>query len=137
MRITSRCEYGLRAMIFLARGRDCVPIPLRDIAVAEGLPNAFLERILARLRDAGLVATTRGAGGGYRLAKEAEAISVGDIVTAIEGPLSLVECLSDDRQCARSRGCASRQVWRSLDEAISGALAGISLDQVAAGAGVS
>ena len=131
MRITSRCEYGLRAMIYLARRADETPAPLAEIAAGEALPTAFLERILARLRDGGLVATTRGASGGYRLAREAGRISVGDIVTAIEGPLSLVGCLPDDEGCARAKGCASKRVWRRLDDAITGALDDISLDELA------
>ena len=131
VRISSRCEYGLRAMVFLASKAEPDPVTLAEIAAAEGIPQAFLERILARLRDGGLVATRRGASGGYRLARAARDISVGDVVTAIEGPLSLVGCLSDDQACERSDNCVSKGVWRRLDEAISEALAGISLEELA------
>jgi len=118
-------------MIFLARRDDDAPVPLAEIAAGEGLPTAFLERILARLRDGGLVASTRGASGGYRLAREAGRISVADIMCAIEGPLSLVGCLPDEESCERAKGCASRRVWRRLDDAIAGALGDIDLDQLA------
>ena len=103
MRISSRCEYGLRAMIYLARAERDDPVPLTEIARREDMPTAFLERILARLREGGLVASTRGASGGYRLSRPAEAISVADIVTAIEGPLSLVGCLPDEGGCSQGR----------------------------------
>ncbi len=130
MRISSRCEYGLRAMIYLARTVSADPVPLTEIARREDMPIAFLERILARLREGGLVASTRGASGGYRLSRSAGTISVADIVTAIEGPLSLVGCLPDEGGCARAGCCASQAVWRRLDDAISRALGDISLDEL-------
>ena len=105
-------------------------MPLTEIARREDMPTAFLERILARLREGGLVASTRGASGGYRLSRPAGAISVADIVTAIEGPLSLVGCLPDEGGCSRAGSCASQRVWRRLDDAISGALGDISLDEL-------
>ncbi len=130
MRISSRCEYGLRAMVYLAARGDERPVPLPEIAAEEGIPAPFLERILARLREGGLVKATRGVTGGYQLARESAAIAVGDIVTALEGPLSLVGCVPDEEACARAESCASRVVWRRLDTAISGALNGITLEDL-------
>lgn len=135
MRISSRCEYGLRAMVYLAEHDATKPVPLTEIVANEGIPGPFLERILARLRDSGLVATTRGVSGGYQLARGAGAIPVGDIVTALDGPLALVGCLPDDGACERSPSCASRVVWRRLDSAISGALNNITLEDLTTGAG--
>jgi len=127
MRISSRCEYGLRAAVYLA-GRDPGrPVPLSEISAAEGIPAPFLERILARLRDAGLVRATRGASGGYDLALDPGDVSVARVVTALEGPLSLVDCVPDASACDRADSCASRLVWRRLDAAIGDALAGITL----------
>lgn len=131
MKISSRSEYGLRAMVFLASRDRRQPVPLTEIAASEDMPPAFLERILARLREGGLVATTRGAGGGYRLARQATEISVEEVLTAIEGPLSLIGCVPDDAGCSRSSDCASRRVWHRLDAAITGALAAITLDELA------
>lgn len=127
MKISSRCEYGLRAMVYLAAHGDAGPVRLSTIAAGEGMPAAFLERILARLRDGGLVATTRGAGGGYRLARDAASISVGEVVTAIEGPLTLLGCIGDESACERSHGCLSKSVWQRLDTAITDALGAITL----------
>jgi Rrf2 family cysteine metabolism transcriptional repressor len=127
MRISSRCEYGLRAMVYLAEHDEARPVPLTEIVAQEGIPGPFLERILARLRESGLVSTTRGVSGGYQLSRGAETIAVSDIVTALEGPLALVGCVPDDGACERSQSCASRAVWRRLDSAISGALADITL----------
>ncbi len=130
MRISSRCEYGLRAMVYLAGHDSGRPVPLPEIAAEESIPAPFLERILARLREAGLVKATRGVSGGYQLAKAAADVAVGDVVTALEGPLSLVGCVPDDGACDRADSCASRIVWRRLDSAISGALNGITLEDL-------
>jgi Rrf2 family protein len=117
-------------MVYLAAHDDSRPVPLSEIAAAEGIPAPFLERILARLRAAELIKATRGASGGYQLARGAAAIPVGDVVTALEGPLSLVGCLPDDGACERADSCASRIVWRRLDSAITGALNSITLDDL-------
>ena len=130
MRISSRCEYGLRAMVYLAGHDSGRPVPLPEIAAEENIPAPFLERILARLREAGLVRATRGVSGGYQLARAAADVAVGDVVTALEGPLSLVGCVPDDGACDRADSCASRIVWRRLDSAISGALNGITLEDL-------
>jgi Rrf2 family cysteine metabolism transcriptional repressor len=130
MRISSRCEYGLRAMVYLAGHDSGRPVPLPEIAAEESIPAPFLERILAKLREAGLVKATRGVSGGYQLAQAAADIAVGDVVTALEGPLSLVGCVPDDGACARADSCASRIVWRRLDSAISGALNSITLEDL-------
>jgi Rrf2 family transcriptional regulator, iron-sulfur cluster assembly transcription factor len=117
-------------MIYLAAHDETAPVTLGEIAGVEGMPQAFLERILARLREGGLVGTRRGASGGYSLARPAGTISVGDVVTAIEGPLSLVGCLPDEKGCSRAGDCSSKGVWRRLDDAIAEALNGISLDEL-------
>ena len=130
MRISSRCEYGLRAMVFLAAREDRRPVPLPEIAAGEGIPAPFLERILARLRESGLVKATRGVSGGYQLARPPGDVAVGDVVTALEGPLCLVGCVPDDGGCERAESCASRVVWRRLDGAISDALNSITLEDL-------
>ncbi len=117
-------------MVYLAGHDSGRPVPLPEIAAEESIPAPFLERILARLREAGLVKATRGVSGGYQLAKAAADVAVGDVVTALEGPLSLVGCVPDDGACDRADSCASRIVWRRLDSAISGALNGITLEDL-------
>ena len=115
-------------MIYLARhGRGTA----LKIAASEGISAAFLERVAARLKSAGLVQATRGAAGGYRLARPAAEISAADIVAALEGPLDLLDCLRDGAACVRSSGCPSRRVWSRLDEAVEAALAGVRLNELA------
>lgn len=130
MRITTRSRYGLRAVLYLARRRQPGPAPLSEIAAAEELPAAFLERILAQLRDAGLVRTTRGAAGGYELARPATQISAGDVVAVLENPRPMVECLEQPDSCSRTATCHARPAWRRLDQAVAGALAGVSIAEL-------
>ena len=132
MHISSRCRYGLRAMIYLALRGDERPVPLSEIAGSEAIPAPFLERIVAGLRSAGLVVATRGAAGGYRLSRPASQISAADVVAALDGPVDLVACVHDDEACGRSSSCLSRRVWTRLDEAIVAALAGVTLQDLVA-----
>ena len=132
MHISSRCRYGLRAMLYLAIRGDERPVPLSEIAVAEAIPAPFLERIVAGLRAAGLVTATRGAAGGYRLSRPPAQITAADVVTALDGSLALAACVHDDEACGRSGSCLSRRVWTRLDEAIVGALAGLTLQDLVA-----
>ena len=91
------------------------------------MPEDYLEQLLGNLRRAGLVTTVRGAQGGYQLAKAPEAITVGDIIDATEGPLSISECISDEGCCHRSGECRTRRVWEYLSNSINGLLQSISL----------
>jgi Rrf2 family cysteine metabolism transcriptional repressor len=130
--ISSRCRYGLRAMLYLALRGDERPVPISEIAVAEAIPAPFLERVVAGLRSAGLVVATRGVAGGYRLSRPPEQITAADVVVALDGSLGLAACVHDDEACGRSGSCLSRQVWTRLDEAIAGALAGLTLQDLVA-----
>ena len=126
MKLSTKGKYGLYAMFYLAQHEGSGPQPLK--AVAEiGVPEDYLEQLLGNLRRAGLVTTVRGAQGGYQLAKAPEAITVGDIIDATEGPLSISECISDEGCCHRSGECRTRRVWEYLSNSINGLLQSISL----------
>ena len=126
MKLSTKGKYGLYAMFYLAQHEGSGPQPLK--AVAEiGVPEDYLEQLLGNLRRAGLVTTVRGAQGGYQLAKAPEDITVGDIIDATEGPLSISECISDEGCCHRSGECRTRRVWEYLSNSINGLLQSISL----------
>ena len=126
MKLSTKGKYGLYAMFYLAQHEGSGPQPLK--AVAEiGVPEDYLEQLLGNLRRAGLVTTVCGAQGGYQLAKAPEAITVGDIIDATEGPLSISECISDEGCCHRSGECRTRRVWEYLSNSINGLLQSISL----------
>ena len=87
MKISAKAEYACLAMLALARvGPDDPPVRIRDISDAHDIPERYLVQILLQLKGAGLVASTRGAAGGYRLARPASSISLGEVLTAIDGP---------------------------------------------------
>ncbi len=126
MKLSTKGKYGLYAMDFLAQHEGDGPQPLK--AVAEiGVQEDYLEQLLGTLRRAGLVTTVRGAQGGYQLARAADAITVGDVIEAMEGPLALAECVSDSGMCQKSDQCRTRRVWGYLSGAIDHLLQSITL----------
>ena len=96
MIFSSKAEYGVRLMVELGRQAPEQPTSLKAIADAEGLPLAYLEQVVARLRKAGLVMSARGAHGGYWLARPAEEIAMDEVVQALEGAIAPMECFVHD-----------------------------------------
>ncbi len=120
MIFTTKAEYGVRLLIQLGlKGQEGQPVSLKAVAEAEGLPLAYLERIAALLKKAELVASTRGAHGGYVLARPAEDITMDQVVLALEGAVAPMDCFFDDResrvQCSHvgdeAHGCATKLLW--------------------------
>ena len=132
MKLSTKGKYALYAMHYLAQRSGMGPQPLKAIAKS-GVPELYLEQILGNLRRSGLLMTARGAQGGYRLAKSPGDITVGDIIEAAEGPVSLSECVSEQLQCAKSGGCAAKQVWEKLTGSINTVLNGVTLADMLAG----
>ena len=132
MRITTWTEYSLIISIHLAkRGvAGSGPVAAREIAEQERLPADYVEQILLRLRRAGLVESVRGAKGGYYLAKEPQAITMRDIMTASEHQTFEMNCDAhpvDDERCNPSSACSIRPVWQALQQRVDDLLASISL----------
>jgi Rrf2 family protein len=130
MRITTWAEYGVICALHLARRTDDGPVTGRDIAARERLPGDYVEQILLRLRRAGIVASTRGAKGGYALAKPADDITVREIITAAELVTFDLHCEThplDDARCAQSCDCSIRPVWMMLQKRIDEVLEGVRL----------
>lgn len=129
MKLSTRGQYALHAMIFLAKHRLDGPQPLKTIA-EDGLPEQYLEQLLGTLRRAGLVTTVRGAAGGYSLCGDPAAITVGHILEATEGPVSLAECAVDEGVCGKGSDCQTRRAWRYLTESINAILQGLTLSDI-------
>jgi Rrf2 family transcriptional regulator, cysteine metabolism repressor len=118
MIFTTKAEYGVRLLIQLGlQGREA-PVSLKAVAEAEDLPLAYLERIAALLKKAGLVQATRGAHGGYVLARSPEEITMDHVVLALEGAIAPMDCFFDDREgrvlCshqADGEHCATKLLW--------------------------
>ncbi len=137
MRLSKRGEYGLRAMIMLAKpGPDGHPVTvqIREISQHEQIPAKFLEQILLALKNAGLLHSKMGVGGGYHLAKPANEISLGSIVRVLDGPLAPVKCVSqmayEPCGCPDEETCGLRLVMGDVRNAISNLLDGTSLADV-------
>ena len=121
MRITTWAEYGVICALHLAKRTEESAVTGRDIAAREGLPGDYVEQILLRLRRAGIVSSTRGARGGYALAKPATHITVREIVAAAELVTFDVHCQShpiDEVRCSSSHECSIRPVWMMLQRRI-------------------
>ena len=133
MRITTWAEYGLICALHLARRVDDGPVTGRDIAAREALPADYVEQILLRLRRADIVRSTRGARGGYSLARPAELISVRDVIAASELATFELHCtthpLNDDR-CSAAHNCSIRPVWQMLQRKIDDVLESVHLSDL-------
>jgi Rrf2 family protein len=131
--LTQRSRYALRAMLFLAGAPPVSPpIPMTRIAAEANVPRKFLELILADLRDAGLLHSTRGKMGGYRLSRPSHLISLGEVIRVIEGPLALVPCVSRTayrpcKDCKSEADCAIRHAMMRVRDETARILDGTSL----------
>jgi Rrf2 family protein len=130
MKLSTKCRYGLRAMIELARNFDKGPVNRKTITAAQGISKAYLENILTALREKKLIRTMRGANGGFILQTPPSRISVLQIVNALEGSIAPVDCLEDASICERSGSCPARKVWRKLYDAQKKTLSEITLQEV-------
>ena len=138
MRLSKRGEYGLRAMILLAgTAQPGAPLPVmqvREIAGRENIPGKFLEQILLMLKNAGLLHSKMGAGGGYYLARPPAEISLGQIFRILDGPLAPLRCVSQTAYepcgCPNPETCGLRLVMGAVRSAISDILDHTSLEDV-------
>jgi Rrf2 family protein len=141
MIFTTKAEYGVRLLVELGRQGADQPVSLKAIAEAEGLPLAYLERIVALLKKAGLVESTRGAHGGYRLAREARDIRMDEAVVALEGAVTPMTCFVDDTDSGRvlcsheadsGHGCATKLLWMRVQGGVTEALSRTTLAELVA-----
>ncbi|BCV25196.1 MAG TPA: Rrf2 family transcriptional regulator [Firmicutes bacterium] len=130
MRLSTKGRYGMRAMLALARWYGEGPVPLKSVAEQEGLSEPYLEQLMSELRKAGLVKSVRGAQGGYLLGREPAAITAGDIIRVLEGPIGPVQCVVEfpgGEVCDCAETCVERILWERLRDSIAQVLDGITL----------
>lgn len=116
MKLSTRSRYGVRLMVRLAMDHGKGAVLMKDISRLEGISEKYLGQIIIPLRGAGLVSGRRGANGGYTLTRAPAKITVRDIVTVLEGDISLVPCARDAAACRRRSACAATAVWQRLAE---------------------
>jgi len=128
---STRSEYGVRLMVELARHHGEGPISLADVAEHEDLPRPYLEQLVVSLREAGLVASTRGARGGYELTRPPEDVRMGEVLKALEGPIVPMICAADEpghaSACGRTSFCTVNLLWLRVRDAITGAVDSLTL----------
>lgn len=128
MKFSTRTTYGLRAMTALARQKGDESVSLASIAKSEHISLAYLERIFARLRKAGLVVSEKGTNGGYRLVRSASEIKALEIVSALEGDITPFRCIGQEgKLLCKSKACSVPQVLVKVQQAVVDTLRGISL----------
>ena len=134
MKLTTKGRYGLRAVIDLAMYAKNEPVSLSDVAERQNISISYLEQLIAKLKKAGIVQSTRGAQGGYSLAKNPKEVSVGEILRALEGSLSPVDCSAVDgegeTECSASNFCVTKYVWKRINDSINDTVNNIFLSEL-------
>jgi Rrf2 family cysteine metabolism transcriptional repressor len=130
MKLSTRGRYGIRALLDIALHRGEEPILLRDIAQRQQISLRYLDHLITPLVAAGMVRSTRGTGGGIRLARRPDEIKLSEVMQLLEGSIALVDCVSDPDICERASICATRDLWEELKRAMSGVLESVTLQDL-------
>ena len=129
MRLSNLADYAVITMVQAATHCGDGRVSAAELASETGLPVPTVQRLVSKLTAASLLRSVRGAGGGLQLGRPAAAISVADIVEAVEGPIGLTACI-DNRDCDYEEACSMKPHWPVINNALRGALAAITLDQL-------
>lgn len=131
MKLSTKGRYGLRAMIDLALYSDEEAVSIQSISARQNISDNYLEQLVRKLKKEGLVVSVRGAQGGYRLAKPADEISVGDVLRALEGSLEAVSCgEGNNLHCQGEDLCVARYVWQRINRSIQETVDSIMISQL-------
>ena len=127
MMISTRGRYAVRILLYLAEHRNGEFIPMKAVAAKEEISLKYIEKIMPMLKSGGLVESTHGIGGGYRLTREPDKITLWDILTLAEGDLAPVTCLQGDTVCMRAAQCRTLPVWQGYYKLTEDYFSGITL----------
>lgn len=130
MQITRQADYAVRAVLELAANGRAERLTAEEIASRRAIPLAFLSKTLGRLSESGIVTTQRGVKGGVSLGRPASQISLLDVVEAIDGPISLNECVLDEEVCRWTATCPVHDVWCALQRNLREQMAGMNFSQL-------
>ncbi|NLS14274.1 Fe-S cluster assembly transcriptional regulator IscR [Vibrio sp. SM6] len=129
MKLTSKGRYAVTAMLDVALHSQQTPVPLADISERQGISLSYLEQLFSKLRKAGLVASVRGPGGGYRLGAEPHQIAIGTVIAAVDESVDATKCHGKG-DCQGGTRCLTHTLWRDLSARISEFLNNITLGQL-------
>jgi Rrf2 family iron-sulfur cluster assembly transcriptional regulator len=127
MRMSTKAQYAVRAMVNLNLHSEGSPVSLRDISLRESISLTYLEQLFVKLRRGQIVKSVRGPGGGYLLARPAKDIQVDEIIDSVEESLVPVSCMDQQKGCACDDQCVTHNVWHGLGERIRQFLSSITL----------
>ncbi len=130
MRMSTKAQYAVRAMVNLNLYSDGAPVTLRDISIRESISLTYLEQLFVKLRRGEIVKSVRGPGGGYLLARPAQEIQVDEIIDSVEESLVPVACMDKKNGCVCEDQCVTHNVWHGLGERIRDFLSSITLEEL-------
>ncbi len=130
MKLSMRGDYGLRAVLELARRYGEGPVQSAEIAAHQGIPEQYLDHLLTVLRKAGIVKSARGPQGGHVLVRQPEELTLGEVLAVLEGSLAVLGCVEDPHACRASASCVLRDVWRQIGELTRGVLDGTTIAEL-------
>jgi len=129
MKISTKVQYGLRAMVYLAQNSiDSRAVSVREIALREKIPNDYLEKIFAKLLKENLLAAKKGVRGGYIMSRLAREIKISEIFNALEKPVTKVKCI--DAECSREHDCLAKCLWIKMQAAVDDFLGSVTLQNL-------
>ena len=130
MKLSTKGRYGVRFMFDLALHYKSGTVSLKDVARRQGISEKYLWHLIPPLKNAGLINSTRGSHGGYELAKHPAEITLREVLTVLEGPMSLVECIDKPSLCERSDSCIAREIWTEVAENMLASLDSFTLERM-------
>jgi len=132
MRFSVKSEYAVTAVLDMALHAEKGPVHVRAIARRQSIPVRFLEQVMASLKKAGIVESIRGSQGGYILSRDPKTINIAQIIEAIEGPITPMECTTGtmENRCLQMNGCIIKGVWEDVRRAVTNVLSQISIEDM-------
>ena len=130
MKISTKGRYGLRILLDMALHGNATPRLARDIAESQQISDKYIARLVMKLRKGGFLRSVRGAKGGFLLARKPMEINLLDVVEAMEGPLSIVDCVERPAQCNRNSTCVTREIWNRLNAEFRESMRQITLQEI-------
>ena len=131
MKISTKGDYGVRALVELAHHYGEGPLQSAEIAARQEIPEPYLDQLLTSLRRAGFIRSVRGPQGGHALINEPGEVKLSEVVVALEGSLAAIPCVDDPDACTKGGGCVQREVWERVRDATQKILENVSLADLA------
>lgn len=131
MRVPMKVDYGVRALVEMARHAGEKPLPTAEIASRQAIPEPYLDQLLSTLSKAGIIRSRRGPQGGHTLARSPAEINLGAVVSTLEGMGAPLVCIEEPSECSIFSTCAQREIWQTLDETIQNVLSSTTIGDLA------